>query len=200
MARLCYPGPCRALPPSPSSRWRCTACFHVRVRVCANALDCASGLGRYVLVLQHHTSRSLIPYPAGTSTRLLQACDCRTWAQQLVSLGYFPSAPVRPSVAFSVRLLELISVHSLNVAPNITAWATTLESFWARRGFTIDERVRADCSQLARGADGVASAYFARGSVTPCIGTKYLSTTRTTRSQTRLWVRAPSSPLVTASL
>ncbi|KZV98603.1 hypothetical protein EXIGLDRAFT_606855, partial [Exidia glandulosa HHB12029] len=37
-------------------------------------------------------------------------------------------------------LLELISIHALNVAPNITAWAATLESYWSRRGFTIQER------------------------------------------------------------
>ncbi|EJD49157.1 hypothetical protein AURDEDRAFT_59639 [Auricularia subglabra TFB-10046 SS5] len=55
-------------------------------------------------------------------------------------MGYFPCAPKRPSLAFSIRLLEFISLHSLNVAPNITAWAATLEAFWARRGFVIQEK------------------------------------------------------------
>ncbi|EJD36771.1 hypothetical protein AURDEDRAFT_45927, partial [Auricularia subglabra TFB-10046 SS5] len=54
--------------------------------------------------------------------------------------GYFPCAPKRPSMAFSFRLLELISLHSLHVAPNTTAWAATLENFWDRRGFTIPEK------------------------------------------------------------
>ncbi|KZV79928.1 hypothetical protein EXIGLDRAFT_573267, partial [Exidia glandulosa HHB12029] len=37
-------------------------------------------------------------------------------------------------------LLEFISIHSLNVAPNVTAWASSLETFWARRGFTVAEK------------------------------------------------------------
>ncbi|KZV91907.1 hypothetical protein EXIGLDRAFT_586847, partial [Exidia glandulosa HHB12029] len=56
-------------------------------------------------------------------------CLCRPAAQQLVVKGYFPCAPIRPSLAFNLRLLEFISIHSLNVAPNVTAWAMTLESF-----------------------------------------------------------------------
>ncbi|KZV86778.1 hypothetical protein EXIGLDRAFT_621462, partial [Exidia glandulosa HHB12029] len=58
-------------------------------------------------------------------------------AEQLLALGYFPCAPRAPSIAFSMRLLDFISIHSLNVAPNITAWATTIETFWmhnSRRG------------------------------------------------------------------
>ncbi|KZV98431.1 hypothetical protein EXIGLDRAFT_568177, partial [Exidia glandulosa HHB12029] len=51
----------------------------------------------------------------------------------------FPCAPKRPSVAFNIRLLEFISLHSLHVAPNTTAWATTLESFWAKRGYAMHE-------------------------------------------------------------
>lgn len=36
-------------------------------------------------------------------------------------------------MGFSLELLEFISIHSLNVAPNSTAWAETLEAFWARK-------------------------------------------------------------------
>ncbi|EJD43482.1 hypothetical protein AURDEDRAFT_66435, partial [Auricularia subglabra TFB-10046 SS5] len=66
-------------------------------------------------------------------------CRCAPAALQLVERGYFPCAPKRPSMAFDCRLLEFISLHSLHVAPNNTAWATTLESFWARRGYAVDE-------------------------------------------------------------
>lgn len=37
-------------------------------------------------------------------------------------------------MAFSTALLEFITIHSLNVAPNSTAWSDTLETFWGRRG------------------------------------------------------------------
>ncbi|EJD38583.1 hypothetical protein AURDEDRAFT_72046, partial [Auricularia subglabra TFB-10046 SS5] len=56
-------------------------------------------------------------------------CRCAPLAEQLVAAGYFPCAPKRPSMAFNLRLLELISLHSLHVAPNTTAWAATLEAF-----------------------------------------------------------------------
>ncbi|KZV88481.1 hypothetical protein EXIGLDRAFT_583141, partial [Exidia glandulosa HHB12029] len=60
-------------------------------------------------------------------------CDCMPAAYQLLAKGYFPCAPMSPSMAFSLDLLEFISIHSLNVAPNSTAWSHTLEAFWARR-------------------------------------------------------------------
>ncbi|EJD43333.1 hypothetical protein AURDEDRAFT_25598, partial [Auricularia subglabra TFB-10046 SS5] len=50
----------------------------------------------------------------------------------------FPCAPKRPSIAFSMPLLELISIHSLNVAPNSSAWAETLHMFWHRRAHMVD--------------------------------------------------------------
>ncbi|EJD39690.1 hypothetical protein AURDEDRAFT_44141, partial [Auricularia subglabra TFB-10046 SS5] len=49
--------------------------------------------------------------------------------------GFFPCAPKRPSIAFSLPLLEFISIHSLNVAPNSSAWADTLQLFWQRRRY-----------------------------------------------------------------
>lgn len=75
-----------------------------------------------------------------TSIRTWHTCKCAPLVVQLVGAGYFPCAPKRPSLAFSFRLLELISLHSLHVAPNVTAWAATLEKFWDRRGYLIREK------------------------------------------------------------
>ncbi|KZV91461.1 hypothetical protein EXIGLDRAFT_570594, partial [Exidia glandulosa HHB12029] len=61
-------------------------------------------------------------------------CDCTGATLQLLSMGYFPCAPLSPSMAFSFDLLQLISIHSLNVAPNASAWSNTLEAFWGRHG------------------------------------------------------------------
>ncbi|KZV80544.1 hypothetical protein EXIGLDRAFT_629975, partial [Exidia glandulosa HHB12029] len=60
-------------------------------------------------------------------------CACRPAAEQLLAQGFFPSAPRRPSLAFSLVMLEFITLHSMNVAPNVTAWASTLQQYWARR-------------------------------------------------------------------
>lgn len=62
-------------------------------------------------------------------------------------MGYFPCAPKRPSLAFKIRLLEFIGIHTLNVAPNITAWATSLQQFWARRGYTHEFGVSFCCNR-----------------------------------------------------
>ncbi|KZV81541.1 hypothetical protein EXIGLDRAFT_568755, partial [Exidia glandulosa HHB12029] len=51
----------------------------------------------------------------------------------------FPCAPKRPSLAFSMRILEFIALHSLNVAPNVTAWAATFQGYWDRRGYVVRE-------------------------------------------------------------
>lgn len=69
-------------------------------------------------------------------------CACTPAAEQLLAMGYFPCAPRGPSIAFSTALLDFISIHSLNVAPNITAWAETLQTFWARRGHESNAAVR----------------------------------------------------------
>ncbi|KDQ08814.1 hypothetical protein BOTBODRAFT_118104, partial [Botryobasidium botryosum FD-172 SS1] len=49
--------------------------------------------------------------------------------------GFFPCAPTRPSMAFHIDLLELITLQGHNAAPNATAWAETLENFWKRQQY-----------------------------------------------------------------
>ncbi|EJD49275.1 hypothetical protein AURDEDRAFT_30109, partial [Auricularia subglabra TFB-10046 SS5] len=67
----------------------------------------------------------------------LDICQCTSAAERLLARGYFPCAPKCPSIAFSTDLLDFLSIHSLHVAPNFTAWADTLEAFWARRSQPI---------------------------------------------------------------
>lgn len=50
-------------------------------------------------------------------------------------------------MAFSTALLEFITIHSLNVAPNSTAWSDTLETFWGRRGLPSKHHVRRSLSE-----------------------------------------------------
>lgn len=72
----------------------------------------------------------------------LRICACRPAPEQLLALGFFPCAPRRPTVAFSLRLLDFLSLHDLHVAPNVRAWASTLKIFWTRRGHVANEKVR----------------------------------------------------------
>lgn len=110
------------------------ACVRRRLNVTLADWDCTCmSLGRMQLM-------------RCVATRVIQVfvCACAPACEQLLSRGYFPSAPMSPSMAFSTALLEFISIHSLNVAPNSTAWSDTLETFWSRRGAPARHHVRSD--------------------------------------------------------
>ena len=67
----------------------------------------------------------------------LNVCGCqsRTAATQLVMRGLFPCAPLHPSLAVSMDMLEFVAELFVQQAPNERAWAATLEIFLKRRGF-----------------------------------------------------------------
>jgi Kyakuja-Dileera-Zisupton transposase len=67
----------------------------------------------------------------------LHVCGCpsRTAARQLVLRGLFPCAPLHPSLAVSIDMLEFVAELFVQQAPNERAWAATLENFLRRRGF-----------------------------------------------------------------
>ncbi|KAF9508629.1 hypothetical protein BS47DRAFT_1302538, partial [Hydnum rufescens UP504] len=59
-------------------------------------------------------------------------CPSRTAARQLVLRGLFPCAPLHPSLAVSIDMLEFVA--ELFRGPD-RAWAATLEIFLKCRGF-----------------------------------------------------------------
>ncbi|KIJ34732.1 hypothetical protein M422DRAFT_181663, partial [Sphaerobolus stellatus SS14] len=67
-------------------------------------------------------------------------CDCKPASEQLMSRGFFPCAPIRPSMAFDMSLLDLISANMHYLAPNISGWGLTLEWFWQSRVYSIGSR------------------------------------------------------------
>lgn len=89
-------------------------------------------------------------------------------------MGFFPCAPRRPTVAFSLRLLEFMALHDLHVAPNVRAWASTLRAFWMRRGHVSNDKVRQilwwEASHLLE-----RSSTSARGWVMRFVGTRFWS-------------------------
>lgn len=66
-------------------------------------------------------------------------------AHKLVSMGLFPCAPFRPSLAVDIALLQFVSELFVNLAPNTTAWCRALESFLHHRGYQLQGEV---CSFL----------------------------------------------------
>ncbi|KAH6901151.1 hypothetical protein BKA70DRAFT_1437036 [Coprinopsis sp. MPI-PUGE-AT-0042] len=73
----------------------------------------------------------------GLSTRSF--CTCNPPAH-LVMVGYFPCAPVRPSLAVDIRMLEFMRELYLRSAPNRTAWASALESVYSNQGLLAADR------------------------------------------------------------
>ena len=60
---------------------------------------------------------------------------------QLVEMGYFPCAPTRPTLAVDINLLELVTLASHHMAPNVKGWSSTLQDFLMARGYLLGEKV-----------------------------------------------------------
>jgi hypothetical protein len=66
--------------------------------------------------------------------------------------GYFPSAPMRPSVAFDIRMLEFARELYLRSSPNRSAFAAALDSYLRGLGYPIPgvERTRRKLAKAFR--------------------------------------------------
>lgn len=71
----------------------------------------------------------------------LQICDCTPAAVQLMRLGAFGCAPLKPSLALDLRVLEFAMTLFLQVAPNNTAFSVTLERILGNMGHQLEHQV-----------------------------------------------------------
>ncbi|KAG1725034.1 hypothetical protein EDB19DRAFT_1897831 [Suillus lakei] len=67
----------------------------------------------------------------------IECCTCAPAPLQLLSRGYFACAPIAPSLAVDLQLLELVKTLFVHTTPNTTAWCETLEVFLAGRGYHL---------------------------------------------------------------
>ncbi|KAH6865348.1 hypothetical protein BKA70DRAFT_1244851, partial [Coprinopsis sp. MPI-PUGE-AT-0042] len=63
-------------------------------------------------------------------------CSCAP-ARQLLVAGFFPTAPLFPTMAVDVRMLEFMRELYLCSPPNRSAWSSALESFYGRQGIIL---------------------------------------------------------------
>ncbi|THU87793.1 hypothetical protein K435DRAFT_577082, partial [Dendrothele bispora CBS 962.96] len=68
----------------------------------------------------------------------LWASGCRPAAVQLIGSGLFPCAPVYPSLAVDVRMLDFVTRLFLRISPNHTAWCSTVEDFLRCQGYRLE--------------------------------------------------------------
>lgn len=83
----------------------------------------------------------LAVYLDRTETLVLQVCACRAAPIQLIERGLFPCAPVLPTLAVCLNMLEFVSELFVNLAPNERAWVATLEAYLRARGFLFKTEV-----------------------------------------------------------
>ncbi|KAG2147374.1 hypothetical protein BD769DRAFT_1288575, partial [Suillus cothurnatus] len=67
----------------------------------------------------------------------IDCCACAPAPLQLLSHGYFAYAPITPSLAVNLQLLQLVKTLFIHITPNTTAWCKTLEVFLAGRGYHL---------------------------------------------------------------
>lgn len=74
--------------------------------------------------------------------KIIQLCSCAgSPALQLISRGLFPCAPIRPSLAVDLNMLDFVRGLFVNLAPNTTAWCETLEGFLSSRNYKLTTQV-----------------------------------------------------------
>ena len=68
-------------------------------------------------------------------------------------MGYFPSVPIRPTLAVDINLLEFVSIGSHYMAPNVAGWSNAIQYFLSIRGYTFGEQVRAFITRVSDGTE-----------------------------------------------
>ncbi|KAJ3714856.1 hypothetical protein C8R42DRAFT_590975 [Lentinula raphanica] len=67
----------------------------------------------------------------------LEICPCRPAANQLIERALFGCAPLYPSLAVDIRVLDFVDRLYLRISPNNTALSDTLEDFLKSQGFHL---------------------------------------------------------------
>ncbi|KAG1847703.1 hypothetical protein F4604DRAFT_1935747 [Suillus subluteus] len=70
----------------------------------------------------------------------IDCCPCAPAPLQLLKLGLFACAPIAPSLAVDLRVLELIRTLFVWITPNTTAWCEALEVFLTARGYKLSTK------------------------------------------------------------
>jgi hypothetical protein len=71
----------------------------------------------------------------------LLICGCNTAAHQLVSRGFFPCAPIAPTLAVDIRVLQLVKELFVRLAPNVTGWCDAFEALLDGMGYRVSAKV-----------------------------------------------------------
>ena len=71
----------------------------------------------------------------------LAKCKCHLIAVQLLKRGLFPCAPIAPTLAVDIRILDFLQRLFVRISPNHTAIAQALEDCLAAQGYKLETKV-----------------------------------------------------------
>lgn len=78
----------------------------------------------------------------------LMVCTCAPAATQLMERALFPCAPLYPTLAVDLSLLDFVKKLFLRLPPNLSGWCEALEDFLDCRGYRLKTQVRPISSQI----------------------------------------------------
>ncbi|KIJ16548.1 hypothetical protein PAXINDRAFT_28299, partial [Paxillus involutus ATCC 200175] len=64
-------------------------------------------------------------------------CACASTPSQLMAMGLFGCAPITPSLAVDLGLLQFVKTLFVHLTPNTTAWCKALAVFLQERGYGL---------------------------------------------------------------
>ncbi|KAL0571410.1 hypothetical protein V5O48_010561, partial [Marasmius crinis-equi] len=68
----------------------------------------------------------------------IKSCPCNSAAKQLLQRGLFPYAPLHPTLAVDIQVLEHVGQLFLQITPNQTAWCDTITNFLQSMGYNMN--------------------------------------------------------------
>ncbi|KAI6111411.1 hypothetical protein F5141DRAFT_1003505, partial [Pisolithus sp. B1] len=71
----------------------------------------------------------------------LMVCSCAPAALQLLWMGYFPCAPLGPTLAVSLQLVSLVRQLFMRMPLNTSAWCESFEAYLAGMGYKVNTKV-----------------------------------------------------------
>jgi len=71
----------------------------------------------------------------------IDTCECSPAALQPTLCGFFLCAPIAPTLAVSLQMLEFVCELFVRMPPNTTSWCDTLEIFLGKRSYKLTTRV-----------------------------------------------------------
>jgi hypothetical protein len=77
----------------------------------------------------------------GVEQIVLRTCACASAPSQLMAMGLFGCAPIAPSLAVDLRLLQFVKTLFVRLTPNTTAWCEALAVFLQERGYGLTTQV-----------------------------------------------------------